>query len=187
MLDLGADSYVDAWSIHLYAGQKEEYALRNMRGNSSRPIWVTETGYSVAVEGSSEAYQAQWLHDRLTNIMNSRVLPDMVFVYTLSGDYGLLTANGSKRLSYSVFVDFAYAGSDCGSSAVWCENLILFGLVLVAVVVCLIFIKRGYLRFRHKRIPFVSSALVNLAFMSCALLRFFLPLCIVLFSFAEGD
>jgi hypothetical protein len=158
MLDLGADSYVDAWSIHLYAGQNEEYALTNMRGNSSRPIWVTETGYSVAVEGSSEEYQAQWLHDRLTNIMNSRVLPDMVFVYTLSGDYGLLTANGSKRPSYSVFVDFAYAGSDCGSSAVWCQNLILFGLILVAVVVCLIFAKRGHLRLRYMALVQLMAA-----------------------------
>lgn len=137
LLDLGANQYVDVWSIHLYAGQLEAYAIDRIHDLSGKPVWVTETGYKAS-EG--EDLQALWLENRLENIQEGNNLPQIVMVYELYGEYGLIDANYSKREAYHIFLSYSYPKTP--TPTIWYrkpENVIVF---VIAVVLGLYFFKK---------------------------------------------
>lgn len=144
LLELGANEYVDVWSIHLYAGQKEAFVLEKMYALSGKPIWVTEIGYSVT---QGEDVQADWVESCINRILASDVLPHVIMVYGLCGgdefEYGLVDADYNKRLVYDVYTSFACA-DDEDSGLLWYQSPITFGIVVFGVMLGIYFFKRRY-------------------------------------------
>jgi len=133
LMEMGANQYVDVWSIHLYAGKNEAFALEQIGALSGKPVWVTEVGYP----STDESVQAEWVETRFNNILASDVLPQILFHYELCGEYGLVDANYSKRKVFDVFTSFSCAEDEV--SLRWYQNPLIFGIVIFGVVFGLLF------------------------------------------------
>jgi len=133
--NLGA--YVNAWSVHPYpspmnlapsdgsgarsygtvAGVRDVLAARN----ATRPIWITEAGWSTSdrsVEGVTEAQQAAYVRDALKLAFGDRgASVQRFYLYAWSrssgqrldreGNFGLLRADGTTKPAWAAFTSFA--------------------------------------------------------------------------------
>lgn len=129
LLTLGANNYCDVWSIHLYAGQKRAYAMEIMNV-TDKPTWVTETGYNITLNG--ENYQAEWLDHSLEALTTCANQPQLIFVYNLYGDFGVVNANYTHRANYNVYTSYSLAPEKI-EPIIWYQNPVIFGIMIMGI------------------------------------------------------
>jgi hypothetical protein len=134
--DPGLPAFVDAWSVHPYPDPKTAgpddpgplpwhydrvtltQQITAARG-ASRPIWITEIGWSTAAsaEGVSEAQQAAHVSGALADALGEwRSFVAVTFIYSWSRDgtdptdteahYGLLRNDGSPKPAWAALTSY---------------------------------------------------------------------------------
>jgi hypothetical protein len=135
----GIGSYVDAWSVHPYPDPKTtgpqvanpiEYSFDRVTltqseaaaAGVSRPIWITEIGWTTAIGSSdavTEATQAQYLSQALGITLGQwRSMVAKVFVYTWAQDttnvsdpeahFGLRRSDGSMKPAWAAVTSYLH-------------------------------------------------------------------------------
>jgi len=101
----------DFMGIHLYGNLTYNlHTLQFVKGLTSKPIWLTETGKPSAFEGNTEQGQAEYLS---YVYITARPLASKIFFYELRDGtwepnnpkevyFGLLTREGAKKEAYHI-------------------------------------------------------------------------------------
>lgn len=145
LTELGAHNYMDVWSIHLYSGQKFSGAIKEIYDAAKRPVWVTEIGHNATTYG--EDGQADFLDNGLKSLVNGEVKPQLIFVYGLYGDFGVVDENYNHRASYNVFVKYACGEQESTEEKLWFESPQKIGALCFIVFIGCLFLYGVYGKF----------------------------------------
>ena len=104
------ENYFDYMGIHLYDNlTRNEDILQFVKGLTSKPIWLTETGKPSAFEGNTEQGQAEYLS--YVYITAKPLVSRMFFYEFRDGQgadppkenyFGLLTLDGTQKEAYQI-------------------------------------------------------------------------------------
>lgn len=105
-----AEDCFDYMGIHLYDNMTRNLdILQSVKGFTSKPIWLTETGKPSAFEGNTEQGQAEYLSYVYITV---KPLVSKIFFYELKDGqgaqpekenyFGLLTIDGTKKEAYHI-------------------------------------------------------------------------------------
>ena len=105
-----AEDYFDYMGIHLYDNlTRNQDILQFVKGLTSKPIWLTETGKPSAFEGNTEQGQAEYLS---YVYITSKPLVSKIFFYEFRDGqgadppkenyFGLLTLDETKKEAYQI-------------------------------------------------------------------------------------
>jgi len=108
-----AEDYFDYMGIHFYDDVETNLdTLQFVKGLTTKPIWLTETGKPSAAESNNETVQAEYLSSVYSTF---KPLVNKIFFYELKDNqglypqkenyFGLLTVEGTQKESYWVVCD----------------------------------------------------------------------------------